>query len=322
MARAWRIEYEGALYHVLSRGNNRSDIVFEDSDRQLFLDSLEELAERFKIDILAYVLMDNHYHLLLRTQRGNLSKSMQWFGATYTKRINVKHNRSGHLFQGRFKNMLVENDAYLLQLSYYIHRNPLRAGLVKRLASYTWSSYRPYAYGHVIPKWLNTNVILSQFRHVADKHKAYREHAQKYSKEEQRLWEDLRHGIFLGTEKFAEKIKKRYLPDVPNTEMPHQKQLAKSMNPEVVLLQAAEILKCNPEHYRKTARISEKDKLDRDLLIYLMWQSGQLTNQQIGEKFGLSYSAVSRRVGIFKDMLRKNRTLRTKLNRIKSKLKV
>ena len=299
MARAWRIEYEGALYHVLSRGNNGSDIVFDDSDRQLFLDSLEELAERFEIDIVAYVLMDNHYHLLLCTQRANLSKSMQWFGATYTKRINVKHNRSGHLFQGRSKNMLVENDAYLLQLSYYIHRNPLRAGLVKRLASYAWSSYRAYAYGNVISKWFNTKVMLSQLRNVADKHKAYQEHAQKYSKEEQRLWEDLRHGIFLGTEEFAEKIKKRYLPDVPNAEIPHQKQLAKNIDSEVVLLKAVKLLKCSPENYSKTARISEIDKLNRDLLIYLMWQLGQLTNQQIGEKFGLSYSAVSKRVGIF-----------------------
>jgi putative transposase len=122
---------------------------------------------------------------------------MQWFGAIYTKRINLKHGRSGHLFQGRFKNMLVENDSYLLPLSYYIHRNPLRANLVKRLASYPWSSYRAYAYGKSIEKWLNTELILAQFRNVEDRHRAYREHAQKYSKEEQRIWKDLRHGIFL-----------------------------------------------------------------------------------------------------------------------------
>jgi len=100
MARAWRIEYEGALYHVLSRGNERQDIVITDDDRRLFLDTAGEMGERFEIDFFAYILMDNHYHLLFRTHRANLCKSMQWFGATYTKRFNLRHNRSGHLFQG------------------------------------------------------------------------------------------------------------------------------------------------------------------------------------------------------------------------------
>ena len=175
MARAWRIEYEGALYHVLSRGNEGRPIFLDNDDRLLFFETLGEMSERFEIDIFAYVLMDNHYHLLFRTNRANLSKSMQWFGATYTKRFNIGHNRAGHLFQGRFKNMLVENDAYLLQLSYYIHRNPLRAAMVRRSADYKWSSYRAYAYGKSHQNWLNTDVILSQFINVKDPHQAYRE---------------------------------------------------------------------------------------------------------------------------------------------------
>ena len=151
MARAWRIEYEGALYHVLSRGNEQQDIFLDNDDRKLFLTTVGDMSERFGIDIFAYVLMDNHYHLLFRTKRANLCRSMQWFGATYTKRFNLRHNRSGHLFQGRFKNMLVQNEAYLMQLSYYIHRNPLRAAMVRRLADYRWSSYRVYAYGRGQP---------------------------------------------------------------------------------------------------------------------------------------------------------------------------
>jgi len=151
---------------------------------------------------------------------------MQWFGATYTKRFNLHHNRSGHLFQGRYKNMLVQNDAYLLQLSYYIHRNPLRAGMVRRLADYKWSSYRVYGYGKSQPNWLHTQPLLSQFINVEDTHRAYRENIQKYAKEKQRVWEDLRHGVFVGTEKFVNKIKKRYLPNVPHAELPSQKQAA------------------------------------------------------------------------------------------------
>ena len=118
MARPWRIEYGGALYHVFSRGNNQQDIFITDDDRYLFLDTIGQMSERFDTDIFAYVLMGNHYHLLLRTQKANLSRSMQWFGTTYTRRFNLDHFQSGHLFQGRYKSILVENDAYLMQLSY------------------------------------------------------------------------------------------------------------------------------------------------------------------------------------------------------------
>jgi len=322
MARAWRIEYEGALYHVLSRGNERCNIVVDDKDRNLFLDTVGEMSQRFEVDICAYVLMDNHYHLLFRTRRANLSKSMQWLGATYTKRFNIRHLRSGHLFQGRFKNMLVQNDAYLLQLSYYIHRNPVRAGMVKRLSGYKWSSYRAYAYDDQVKTWLNTELLLSQFLNVASRNLAYREAAQKYSKEEQRIWEDLRHGIFLGTKKFVQKIKKRHLPEIEDREIPQQTQLRKNIASEALLIQAAEILNCNLEDFRKAARISQSDILDRDMLIYLMWQTGQLTNLQIAENFGLTYSAVSRRVGVFKDLLSKSKTLKSKFNRVKSLIKI
>ena len=102
------------------------------------------MSERFEVEVYAYVLMDNHYHLLLKTNKPNISNSMQWFGTTYTRRYNIRHKRSGHLFQGRFKNFLVENDEYLTLLSCYIHRNPLRAGIVRRLVDYPWSSYPMY----------------------------------------------------------------------------------------------------------------------------------------------------------------------------------
>jgi putative transposase len=322
MARAWRIEYKGALYHVLSRGNDGQDIVVDDDDRKLFIDTVGKMSERFELDIFAYVLMDNHYHLLFRTNRANLCRSMQWFGATYTKRFNLRHNRSGHLFQGRFKNMLVQNDAYLLQLSHYIHRNPLRAGIVRRVADCKWSSYRAYAYGRKDPNWLNTDVILSQSVNVKDRHRAYRESMQKYSKEEQRVWEDLRHGIFVGTEKFVKKIKKRYLPEIPHAELPHQKQATRALNIDKLLSKAADKLNCDLDLCRESARVSESMKADRDLLIYIAWQSGVATNQEIGEKFGLTYSAVSHRVNVVRKSLGKNRQLEKKYRHLKSLIKI
>ena len=126
MTRQWRIGYEGALCHVLSRGNEGRDIAASDKDREVFVELLCRMCNPFDIELYCYVLMSNHFHLLVKTPRGNLSKSMQWFVGTYTRYYNMQQSRSGHLFQGRFKSFLVEDDAYLLQLSYYIHRNPVR----------------------------------------------------------------------------------------------------------------------------------------------------------------------------------------------------
>jgi putative transposase len=322
MSRAWRIEYPGALYHVLSRGNERRDIFVDDDDRRMFLGTLGEMAERFELDIAAYVLMGNHYHLLLRTRRGNLSKSMQWFGVTYTNRFNSLNSHSGHLFQGRFKSMIVQNDAYLLRLSYYIHRNPVRAGMVERLSAYRWSSYANYAYKKKRPDWLNTELLLSQFINVIDPHRAYRQAAQKYSKEEHLLWEELRHGFILGSKQFVETIKAGYLPADPHKEIPHQKKVARDMDLAVLLEKAARALGVALERFKNSGKVSGQDVLDRDLLLYLVWLHGHQTNQQIGDLFGLTYSAVSRRISIFKNLILRDNQVKKKLGQIKSIIKM
>ena len=322
MSRAWRIAYPGALYHILSRGNERREIFIGDYDRQLFLDTLGEISDRFEVDICAYVLMGNHYHLLLRTRQSNLSKAMQWLGVTYTNRFNPRHGRSGHLFQGRFKSMLVQNDAYLLQLSYYIHRNPLRAGLVKRLAAYRWSSYLAYAYGKRPPPWLHLKLILSQLKNTADPYQAYRENAQNYSKEEGKLWEDLRHGFILGSERFVKTIKARCLPGPPHAEIPQQKSVAQDVDPAFILHTAAGRLGCSVERFKQSGKVSAPDAENRDMLLYVIWQLGTQTNQSIGEFFGLTHSAVSRRVSLFKKALKKDAALRQRLELLKSNIKI
>jgi putative transposase len=292
MGRAWRIEYEGALYHILSRGNEQKDIFYDNQDRLLFLKTVGEMSERFEIDVFAYVLMGNHYHLLLRTNRANLSKSMQWLGLTYTRRFNLRHFRSGHLFQGRFKSIIVQNDAYLMRLSCYIHRNPLRAGIVERLADYRWSSYKAYAYGDKAPEWLRTKPIFFQFK-GKEQHKAYREKVQSYAKEEKKLWEDLRHGMIIGSKKFVDKIRSAYLPEKPHKEIPQQRELAKSGDPISMLKKAARMLDCDLDHFRQMPRITKADRDDRDLLVLSVWKTGVLTNDKIGRLFGMTYSSVS-----------------------------
>ena len=321
MSRPWRIEFGGAFYHVLSRGVEKRDVFRDDVDRLSFLSILGRMSERFMIDLYAYVLMPNHYHLLIQTNAPNLSRSMQWLGTTYTGHFNRRHDRSGHLFQGRFKSILVENEAYLMQLSCYIHRNPVRAGLVERLAEYRWSSYIAYAYERAKPEWLDTELLLSQFTQP-NRHKAYREKLQAYAAEEKRVWEDVRHGLLLGTEEFLDRIRSTYRDVETHEEIPQQRMVARSLAPEVLLSKGAEILNCNIEAFRRASRISTSQKEDRDLLIYLLWEEGKYKNYEIGDLLGLGYSSVSRRASLFRSKVEKDQRLKKKYEQIKSLIKM
>jgi putative transposase len=153
MARPLRIEYSGAWYHVTSRGNERGEIFRDDKDRKRFLGALEESIERFKVEVHCYVLMSNHFHFLLRTKEANLSRFMQRFNTAYTTYYNLRHHRAGHLYQGRFKAIVVEADEYLKELSRYLHLNPIRLKKYKELTvedmgkilkEYKWSSLPGY----------------------------------------------------------------------------------------------------------------------------------------------------------------------------------
>ena len=142
MPRKRRIQYPGACYHVLARGNEKKDIFRDEQDRYRFLRFLDETRKDYGLIIHAYVLMPNHYHMALEIQECNLSKAMQFLNTKYSVYFNYKNKRTGHLFQGRYKAILAERDNYLLELTRYIHLNPIRAGLVKKLKDYRWSSYR------------------------------------------------------------------------------------------------------------------------------------------------------------------------------------
>ena len=146
MARPLRIEYPGAVYHVTSRGNARESIFLEDTDRQIFLEVLEAVVGKYNWLCHAYCLMDNHYHILVETPDPNLSLGMRQLNGVYTQGFNRRHNRVGHVFQGRYKSILVEKNEHLLELCRYIVLNPVRAGLVSNPGKGDWSSYRSTAY--------------------------------------------------------------------------------------------------------------------------------------------------------------------------------
>lgn len=163
MARPLRIAYPGAYYHVTSRGNERKDVFKSRRDREKFLEYLASATERYGAAIHAYCLMSNHYHLLLETPEGNLSQVMRHINGAYTTYFNVKRKRAGHLFQGRFKAILVEADEYAAELSRYIHLNPVRAGMAENPKEYPWSSFQSYIGQSKGPDWLKTDFILGYF---------------------------------------------------------------------------------------------------------------------------------------------------------------
>jgi len=185
MARPLRIEYPGAWYHVTSRGNERAAIFRDDFDRHVFIKILRESLEAFAVEVHGFVLMANHYHLLLKTLLGNLCRFMQRFNTAYTVYFNKRHDRPGHLFQGRYKAILIDADSYLLELSRYVHLNPVRTARFKErpieekvsfLDSYRWSSFRRYVGEDRQNEFVRLDVVLGAFgRRVKEAQRRYRE---------------------------------------------------------------------------------------------------------------------------------------------------
>ena len=163
MARPLRLEFVGALYHVTSRGDRREDIYVDDADRHDWLTVLALVCERFNWVVHAYCQMTNHYHLLVETVDGNLSRGMRQLNGLYTQRFNRRHKQVGHLFQGRYKAILVQKEAHLLELSRYVVLNPVRARMVDSPGDWPWSSYCACVQDQFAPAWLDTDWLLGQF---------------------------------------------------------------------------------------------------------------------------------------------------------------
>jgi len=272
MSRPLRIEFAGALYHVTSRGDGREDIFLDDGDRELFLDVLAEVSERFNWTVHSYCLMGNHYHLLLETPDGNLSKGMRQLNGVYTQRFNRKHKRVGHVFQGRYKAIIVQKETYLLELARYIVLNPVRARMVRSAKDWPWSSYRASAGLADCPSWLTTDWILSAF---SAKRPEAIEHYRVFvanGKNQPALWDELKNQIYLGTDAFVQKMlsKKPANGDLSEIPLGQRRAMAKPL-----------------QHY--AARSGNRDKA-----IALAYDSGGYGMKEIGEHFGLHYSRVSR----------------------------
>ena len=285
MARQLRIEYPGAFYHVFSRGNQKQPIFLSDEDRCYFLNCLRNAWERFGVIVHVYCLMPNHFHLILETPHGDLSRIMHFLVTSYTVYFNKKYERTGHLFQGRYRSILIEVVSYARRLSCYIHLNPVRSRIVDKPEFFPWSSYGYYRGTAVPEKWLETSVILKLFGdHPEEAVKAYVAFVEQEigKKPDDSFRKAVRYGI-LGSEEFIERIRREHLGkeiDQPDREKPQLRTLRKRPDLSRVLSLTEQVL-------------GPRKKYDIPIAILIGHKNSALRLKDIGEFFSMSISSVS-----------------------------
>ncbi|WP_295583705.1 transposase [uncultured Lamprocystis sp.] len=275
MARPLRIELASGLYHVTARGDRREPIYRNELDRVDWLEVVGQVCERFNWRCHAYCQMTNHYHLVVETPEGNLSKGMRQLNGVYTQRFNRRHGLVGHLFQGRFKGILVERDSYLLELARYVVLNPVRAGMVAEAADWCWSSYAAMVGQAAAPNWLETNWLLAQFGEERASACAGYVAFVAAGVSQPSIWEGLRHQMFLGRESFVEQFVGAGKPVERLREVPRV-QRRPLLAPSLAWFELD-----YPERREAMARA---------------FLTGVYSMQEIADHFGVHYSTVSRAV--------------------------
>jgi putative transposase len=314
MTRPLRIDYPDTFYHVLSRGNEKRPIYYEPEDYLKFQELLGKTAEKFHVEIHAYVLMANHYHLLIRTRQGNLSRAIQWLGVSYTGWFNRRHKRSGHLFQGRFKSFLIEADRYFIAMCYYIHGNPVRASIVEDVTAYQWSSARAYTNKGASPPWLTTETMLGMSR---GSRKRFCSEQDAYVKRRESPLQELRHGLYMGGEEYAEECR-RLAKAERSPEKPQMRLLQRSVDKRQIAEEILGKLGAGVADNYLTAK--KQKRRSRDLCIYIMSKMGAYTNRGIGELFGVGYTAITGTVKRAEKYLEGNKRLKRSVNKMVDEL--
>ncbi len=311
MARPLRLAYPDTYYHVLSRGNEQRPIFKTDKDYAKFLELLEKTTVKFHLEIHAYVLMRNHYHLLVKTtQEGNLSRSIQWLGVTYAGWYNRRYKRSGHLFQGRFKSFLIEDERYFTAMCYYIHGNPVRAGVAKTPEEFPYSSARAYAEKKQEPECLTTEVMLSI---TGGSRKKFCREQEAYLGRSDSPLKDLRHGVYLGSEQYGQRCADMARGE-PVGEKPQKRQLLRQKNKEEL---ARWILgQLGESDIEGQLTPGRKSRPGRDMSIYLMSRVGAYTHKEIGEVYGVGYTAVTGIIKRVEEKMQKDKGQKRLLDKV------
>ena len=324
MARPLRIQYPGAVYHVTCRGNDRQDVFRDDEDRKRFLQMLIQSLNIYSVKLYSYVLMTNHIHLLIETPKGNLSEFMRKFNITYTGYYNRRHSRVGHLYQGRYKSILVDKDSYLSVLSRYIHLNPVKIKAMKKapdkeklkyLVRYPWSSLPGFISKRKKEWYLDYAMVLGEYGGDTDKAR------KEYKK---RIYAEIAEGIdvkesilgqsILGGEAFIAWVKENYIDTGKDRERPSVAVIHRYRSKDEIL----QSVKRETGKSIEAIRV-EKGEL-RQLVMEVLYRVGGLKGPAIGLIFGIDYGTVSQERKRFREKLPVNRKLRALMSRIENKL--
>ena len=266
MARPLRVEYEGAFYHVTSRGNEKREIFTSPEDYEQFKSYLYESREKFGYKLHAYVLMTNHFHLLIETPEANLNRLMHYINGSYTGYYNRKHKRIGHLFQGRYKAILVDRDSYLVELSRYMHLNPVRAGMVGKPEDYQYSSYRSYIFPageKIVDRDMILGMVSNKPKEAFERYRYFIE--QEIGQEIESPLKKVYAGMILGEERFIKSSLKRVKEAWEGKEeISDRKRLGSVSGVDEILDLVCEVFKVSREEVLK------KRGDVRDLTIYLL----------------------------------------------------
>ena len=291
MARQWRVQFEGAVYHIMSRGVGRGKIFLDEKDYAQFLEYIEKAAEKFNLEIFSFVLMSNHYHLLLRINKPNLSKAVQWIKTSYAVYFNRRYHRFGHLFQDRYKSILVGEEPYWYRLSVYIHLNPVRAGIVNNPQDYKWSSYHDYVDMQKSHLWVKSEKLLEGFGNTRqEKINRYMELTMQVSGQERNILAELKHGLILGSETFVDLIQKKFTTQKENLhdELKDYRSISERGIKEKTFRVLMNKFNISKEEIISSRR--HKSNCARDTGIYILHMHTNFSNAEIGRLFGISLS--------------------------------
>jgi REP element-mobilizing transposase RayT len=299
MARPLRLFFENAVYHITARGNRQESIFYNDEDRKIFLDKFNETCLKYSFVCFAYCLMGNHYHLFLKTLLPNISEGMHYLNTSYANWFKAKHKIVGVVFQGRYKSLIVDENSYGVRLSAYIHLNPYRAGIVRNLREYPWSSYSDYVDGEKSLVRLDTSLILKQFDNELEvSRRKYEAYIAENSMMDNPLKESYK-GIVLGGKEFLQSIREQVEKKGNNREVPETKALTVYTAEEVIQKVMAEFSIGREEIFNK-----KRGNLFRHMTLSLLKQFTSLSLKEIGELFQMDYAAVSQACKRYEEKIR------------------
>ncbi len=328
MARPLRVQYAGAYYHVMNRGNSRQDIFFEDEDKRIFLSALTDSCDLHGVRLIAYVLMPNHFHLIVQTEKPNLSEFMRHFLVTYTVRINRKWGRTGHVFQGRYKSLIIDEESYLLPLTRYIHLNPIRSeelaqsdgrARIQYLKKYRWSSLAGYCFAREKIRGADYRWLLEAYFGGAGENgrrRYWRYICQGVEGGGENPFARVVHQAILGAEEFVEKVKDR-IARGKEREVPALRGLRRSLPVERILEVVGSSAGVKAEQILDR---HSKAKEARQMAMDMCYRHCSVNQRKIGELFGVDYSTVSQTRGRLKRKLQKDKQARARFEEIERRI--